>query len=291
MDISNLEPGKYVLALSGGVDSVSLLDLLMQQPLVGLVLAHYNHGIRDDASEDEHFVHAVAKSYNLRLEVGRGRLGAGSSEELARQKRYQFLDGVAKKHNARSIITAHHQDDLIETVFLNILRGTGYRGLTAIYLNPKVKRPLFKVPKKDIMEYAKKRKLKWVEDSSNQDTKYLRNYIRKYVTPKLDQSQREKIVKIVEKVAKSQANIENELAKMSQNSQINRQQIVDLPLQVGNELITYWLRQLGGLEYDRPTIERLNLVIRTASPGTKHNVKNTVWLKTSTQTAQLTKTV
>lgn len=216
MNYLRLEPGKYVLALSGGVDSVSLLDLLVKQPQVELILAHYNHGIRVDSIKDEQFVRAVAKDYNLKLEVDRGQLGADSSEELARQKRYEFLNHVAKKHGTQSIITAHHQDDLIETVFLNLLRGTGYRGLTAICLNPNVKRPLMGVPKKEIIDYAKKCRLNWIEDSSNRDTKYLRNYIRKYIMTKLDDSQRYQIVKIVDKVAINQINIENELAKMEQ---------------------------------------------------------------------------
>lgn len=291
MDISSLKSGKYVLALSGGVDSVSLLDLLKKrQPTLKLILAHYNHGIRADSARDEQFVREVAIRYGLKLEVDHGHLGADCSEELARKKRYEFLNNVVKKHNALLIITAHHQDDLIETVFINILRGTGYRGLTAIFLNPKIKRPLTSVSKQEIIEYARKNRLKWVEDSSNQDPKYLRNYIRKHVMPNLNQEQRRQIFKIVEKVAKNQLSIEQEFAKISHNELITRQQIINLPLDVGNELIIYWLRQLGVLEYDRGTVERLNLTLRTASSGTVHNVKNNIWLKMNATTAQLTKT-
>src|SRR3989338_6989044 len=105
----------------------------------------------------------TAQKYGLPFEVGHGRLGKAASEETARQARYEFLDKVKRKYKADAIITAHHQDDLIETAFLNILRGTGRKGLSSI-VNPKIRRPILNVPKAEILAYAKQHHLKWYED-------------------------------------------------------------------------------------------------------------------------------
>jgi len=291
MKVLDLEPGKYVLAISGGVDSMVLLDIIRKQSNVKLVLAHFNHGIRADSHKDELLVKQTAKLNCNILELGNGYLGHGASEDLARNERYRFLESIAQKHNAGGIVTAHHQDDLIETAFLNILRGTGYRGLTAIYVNSKIQRPLIKISKHEILKYAKSNGLKWHEDSTNQDMNYLRNYVRKYVMPKLNKKDRQQIVKIVEDVAIRQSKIEKDLATMSQFNSLNsidRQQFINLPVKVSNELLTYRLRRLGLKDYDKKTIERLSVAIKTAFPGTSYDVKNKFWLKFGLKTAQLT---
>src|SRR5438270_2251525 len=115
----NVPPGRYVLAVSGGVDSMVLLDLLAKLPGLELVVAHFNHGIRPESVNDEELVANRAKRLNLPLELGYASLGQGASEATARQARYQFLEAVQKKYKAKAIITAHHQDDWIETAVIN----------------------------------------------------------------------------------------------------------------------------------------------------------------------------
>jgi tRNA(Ile)-lysidine synthase len=101
-----IEPGKYVLAVSGGVDSMVLLDLLAKQAKgskkigIQLIVAHFNHGIRADSADDELLTAEVTKRYGLPFEVGYGELGTGASEETAREARYKFLEGVKVKHAA-----------------------------------------------------------------------------------------------------------------------------------------------------------------------------------------------
>src|SRR4051812_31887046 len=107
--------GKYILAVSGGVDSMVLLDLLARKPGIELVVAHFDHGIRPDSKKDEVLVRKAAASYGVAFEPGQGNLGPAASEATARQARYHFLDEVLTKHQALKIITAHHQDDAIET--------------------------------------------------------------------------------------------------------------------------------------------------------------------------------
>ena len=127
LDIT-VKPGRYVLAVSGGVDSMVLLNLLQQQPDVQLTIAHFDHGIRTDSADDRRLVQAAARFYGLPVVYHEGQLGADASEATARQARYEFLRTVRLVANAKAIITAHHQDDVLETAILNMLRGTGRRG-------------------------------------------------------------------------------------------------------------------------------------------------------------------
>src|SRR5258708_37503607 len=98
----NTPPGKYILAVSGGVDSMVLLDLLSKKPDVELVVAHFNHGIRADSNLDEELVEKAAQKHGLFHEVGYGKLGAGASEETAREASYKFLKSAARKHKANA---------------------------------------------------------------------------------------------------------------------------------------------------------------------------------------------
>ena len=166
---------KYVLAVSGGVDSVVLLDMLVSKTDSELIVAHFDHGIRGDSSDDAVFVAELAKKYGLPFFTRREELGLGASEEKARNRRYKFLRSVAKKHNAK-LVTAHHADDVIESIAINLSRGTGWRGLAV--LDSDVFRPLTDMTKSEILSYANKHKLKWHEDSTNDSSKYLRNRIR-----------------------------------------------------------------------------------------------------------------
>src|SRR5437764_343012 len=132
MDVVLPKPGKYVVAVSGGVDSVALLDMLARSDDLKLVVAHFDHGIRKDSAKDRKFVEDLAKNYDLPFVYEEGHLGSGTSEAVARGARYDFLHRVKKSHGAQAIITAHHQDDVLETAIINLLRGTGRKGLTSL---------------------------------------------------------------------------------------------------------------------------------------------------------------
>src|SRR4051794_19867846 len=125
MDVVLPKPGSYVVAVSGGVDSMALLHYLQTRPGIKLTVAHFDHGIRDDSPEDRKLAQEVAKSYKLPFVYHEGRLGGEASEATARAARYDFLNKVRRSSQAQAIITAHHQDDLLETAILNMLRGTG----------------------------------------------------------------------------------------------------------------------------------------------------------------------
>jgi tRNA(Ile)-lysidine synthase len=286
--------GKYIVAVSGGVDSMALLDMLRENSSLELVVAHFNHGIRPDSTEDEKLVVKTAKKYGLSVEVGSGKLGANASEDLARQRRYNFLNSVARNYKASKIITAHHQDDLIETALLNILRGTGPRGLVSIADNPNILRPLLKTSKKSLVNYAKANNLEWREDGSNKDTRYLRNYLRQQVLPNLTDEQRKHLLNNIEKIAERQKEKDYLIATLSRNlikqNTLNRDKFRLLPTDVASELLLNWLRNMEAKDLDKKTIDRLNIALRTGQTGTKHPVKDDLWLNLHIKTAQLTKT-
>lgn len=282
-------PGRYVVAVSGGVDSMVLLDILSKDPSIDLIVAHYDHGIRMDSGNDEKLVAATAKRLGLIYEAGKGELGENTSEEQARKYRYSFLEAIKYKYGADGIITAHHQDDLIETAFLNLLRGSGPRGLVAIKINPKIKRPMLNISKGEILEYAKEHKINWLEDSTNYDESYLRNYIRKNITPNLSAEMRRKLISNIEKVAEKSKEKEELIATISHKitiqEKINRSKYIGLPLEIRNELIAYWLRSYKTENFDRKMLEKIDIVLKTGKPGTNYPIKESLWLYLAQNTA------
>ena len=182
MDIS-LESGTYIVAVSGGVDSIVLLDILKNQTDLNLIVAHFDHGVRTDSELDRQFVEKLSKKINLPFVYESAQLGSAASEEAARSARYAFLERARQAYQARAIVTAHHQDDVLETAIINLLRGTNRRGLSSLTSRPQLARPLLHVSKRDLKAYAQEQGLVWREDSTNSDDSYLRNYVRLHLVP------------------------------------------------------------------------------------------------------------
>lgn len=171
-----------LLAISGGVDSACLLHMMKNDPEV--LVAHFNHGTRPSSNDDEKFVQKLAMAYGKKCIIGRANLGENVSEEKARIARYNFLSQVAKENQAE-IYTAHHLDDLVETIAINLLRGTGWRGLAPFSAKYSKQpflgndtmgfTPMFKT---DLLKYAAKNNLAFREDPTNHEDNYLRNRLR-----------------------------------------------------------------------------------------------------------------
>lgn len=210
----SLEAGKYIVAVSGGIDSVVLLDVLLQLPGVELVVAHVDHGIRSDSDQDVVMVQGLAEQYHLSFETTRFELGPNAPESLAREKRYAWLELVQAKYGADAIVTAHHQDDVIETIFINIMRGTGWRGLASLREIDQRRRPFLNISKIDIVNYAIEHDLQWHEDSTNDDLRYLRNYIRHGIMPRLSLAARTKLVDLYHDQCRLRTQIETEVAQL-----------------------------------------------------------------------------
>lgn len=261
-----LKPGTYIVAVSGGVDSVALLYALRAMPDVALVVAHFDHGIRPDSAADRQFVAELAEQYKLPFIYETAQLGPSASEATAREARYTFLRRVLKEQNAAAIVTAHHQDDLLETAIINIIRGTGRKGLSSLGQATDVVRPLLDVPKRDLLTYAKQHNLDWREDSTNQDDTFLRNHLRHNVLPRLAVADRQKLLKhIAEATVRNQ--MIDELLAMSADNQLNRQQFIMLPHAVAREVMASWLRANNLRDFNRGTLERAVWAAKTFHPG------------------------
>ena len=155
-----------------------LLERFFRDEPENIVVAHFNHGTRTSADLDEQFVFLRCKELKVPFETMKIMLGEGASEELARQKRYDFLYHVANKYGGE-IYTAHHLDDLIESIAINLIRGTGWRGLTPFSDN-RIHRPFIEMGfyKADILRFAAGNKVLFREDPTNATDDYLRNRVR-----------------------------------------------------------------------------------------------------------------
>jgi tRNA(Ile)-lysidine synthase len=185
-----------VVGVSGGADSVALLHILhgLRHRLgVLLHVAHFNHRLRVSADRDERFVKALAIQLNLPITISRRKSalkGKLTSEDEARQWRLKFFVGVANQIKASTIVLAHNQNDLAETVFMRLLRGAGLAGLRGILGEneiggKKFVRPLLSIQRSQIEHYLKAHHIKFCNDETNQQTHYLRNKIRLKLIPEI----------------------------------------------------------------------------------------------------------
>jgi tRNA(Ile)-lysidine synthetase-like protein len=280
-----LPEGQYVLAVSGGVDSVSLLHAVKDMPGVELVVAHYDHGIRPDSAKDRRFVQDLAKKYGLPFVFEEGELGPDAGEAAAREARYGFLENVKREHKARAIVTAHHRDDVLETAVINLLRGSGRKGLTALASREGLERPLLDVPKSKVEAYARRHDLEWREDPTNQDTGYLRNYVRHELLPRFDEKGRERLWKIIGGLKVTNAELDGilagQLAVQPSVDRLDRGWFIGLPHDVSREMMAAWLRSQGVRGFDRKTLERLVAAAKTAAPGRSFDVVDGAVIKVS----------
>jgi tRNA(Ile)-lysidine synthase len=183
-----------LVAFSGGSDSVFLLEFLLKYKRrfkIDLAAFHLNHNLRGkEAKIDERFcknltaqkkIPFFSTSKNVKLFAKRNRM---SLEEAGRELRYGELLKIAKTHNYKKIATAHNADDNTETVLLNLIKGTGIRGLSGIpERREEIIRPILVLTKKEILDYLHNKKIKYRTDSSNIKNDYQRNYLRNEVIP------------------------------------------------------------------------------------------------------------
>ena len=188
--------GLLLCAVSGGRDSVCLLHYLANlAPGRGfsVAAAHLNHKMRPEAQPDEDFVRTLCRKLDVPFYTEAAPVyetaeqwGLGV-EETGRRLRYDFLQRTADTIGAERIATAHHAQDQAETVLLNLLRGTGPEGLAGIPpVRGRIVRPLLQTSRREIEDYLEEHGLSYVEDSTNQDTHYARNRLRRELWPQLE---------------------------------------------------------------------------------------------------------
>ncbi len=281
----------YLVAVSGGVDSVVLLDMLARAPRTknqelspNYIVAHVDHGIRgEDSAVDARFVKRLAKQYGLPCVSTELYLGKSASEELARQKRYEFLFAEAKKHRA-VVVTAHHQDDLIETIALNHTRGTGWRGL-AVMDRSDIYRPLLTRTKQQVYEYALAHHLEWVEDATNASNRYLRNRLRHRLAAATVDT--DKLLALRARQLQLRKVIEAETARVWHRAAWSRHFLMQIDETVAIELLGHACQVATGKRPTRPQLLRALLRVKTAKPGAIHHIGDQLKLVVSARKYQI----
>lgn len=256
-----LSGNKFIVAVSGGKDSMALLDACINLNL-NVIAAHCNFKLRGEESDgDQQLVkeYCVNKSipletitFDTKKEQQKNKL---SIQETARNLRYAWFEELRSKHNAQYIFTAHHQTDHAETFLLNLTRGSGLKGLAGIpQVNNKVARPLLHCSKYSIDEYVQYSNVPYRNDSSNDNVKYARNFIRKKILPLLIQQNAQAVAHIhqsIELISLANELVEQEAEKIyhqyiSQNNDVITIDLVSFKQYPYYKLVGFlWLNGLG----------------------------------------------
>lgn len=242
---------KLILAVSGGPDSIAMLDILYNLKLenelmknIDFIVCHVNHMIREEAEEDEKFVKNFCAKINIpffskKINIPEiSKIEKKGLEEIARIERYKFFDEIMQKTGANKIAIAHNKNDKIETIIMNFLRGSGSSGLIGIepIKNQKYIRPLIECERTEIEEYCIKRNLQPKIDKTNFDNHYTRNKIRNVVIPYIKEEFNPNIINTIDRLSdlikEEEEYIENQVINVYNQILINekneKQIILDL---------------------------------------------------------------
>ena len=232
----NIENNTIVAAISGGPDSMLLLDILLDlrgKMNLNIVVAHVHHNLRKESDYEAIELEKYCKENNLIFEMKKIEKYPNDkfSEESARKIRYEFFDEVIKKYNSSILFTAHHGDDLIETILMRLTRGSslkGYAGFESITHDRgyKIVRPLIYLTKVEIETYLNEKGIWYAKDMSNENDKYTRNRYRKYLLPELKKENKKvhhKFIEFNEKVLMANEYINNQVDEIYNNIVINEE--------------------------------------------------------------------
>lgn len=282
----------YWIAYSGGLDSQVLLMLCHQlrtEIPLNLVAIHINHGLSQHAMTWQ--AHCVRTCNTLKIELITHQLtdlnpNANNLEETARNLRYQFFAECLAQNDV--LLTAHHQDDQAETVLLQLLRGAGVKGLAAM---PHIKlfakghhaRPLLNFSREQLHRYANANELQWIDDESNQNQHFTRNFFRQQILPLLKQrwpTATKMIARSASHCAEAQQLL-NEHAQIhllnlrgSQPNTLSIARLLELSYVEQRSILRYWINQLG---YPVPDATRLTAIQNNALRAAKDRMPQVFW--------------
>ncbi len=191
--LNQLEDEYIIVGVSAGPDSMALLHMLQTYCQKSLVCAHINHNVRSNSVKEEKYLKDYCDKHSIYFEsITINNYTENNFENEARKKRYQFYEQTLKKYHSHTLVLAHHGDDLIETILMKIIRGSNLEGYAGIKTysnmnNYTIVRPLLCLTKKDLLKYNKDNDITYYIDSTNEDTSYMRNRLRKNILPLLKQ--------------------------------------------------------------------------------------------------------
>lgn len=290
-----------VVAFSGGYDSMCLLNILndiSEIKNLKLIAAHYNHNWRgEEARKEQEHCKEFCESKNIEFYTETAPDGVKKTEAAGRDLRYDFFNRVVKKYKADAVVTAHNYDDNAETILYRIIKGTGVVGLKGIAKNRDIYyRPLLDIKRAEIEEYCELNNLVPNKDSSNEDTKYKRNLIRKEVLPLLEKINPEikKSLTSLGNVAQEESNIVDEYLneisdKLYFKNKIIKEEYTKLSSSAKKKII-YLTLYNEGIEYDYEKVNNLYHFIEEnlyLSKNSKCSVTTDTWLIISEQYIQI----
>jgi tRNA(Ile)-lysidine synthase len=271
---------RYLIGVSGGRDSVALLNWLVSLGYDKLIVCYLNHQLRGRSSDaDARFVQKLAAKYQIGFELGAANVRAlarkkkMSLETAAREARYSFFSRAAKRRRCHKIFLAHHADDLVETFLLNLIRGAGLTGLGGIRdvssrqihgLELTILRPLLSIWRSDIDKYVREYHLRFREDATNKNLAPTRNRIRNRIIPYLEKILDRNIRQNLWRTATIAAEEENWLDKEvpdSTNVDLSVPKLRALPITLQRRAILKWLRARNIADVGFDVIERVRLLL------------------------------
>ena len=261
-----------VIGVSGGPDSMCLLDILVKQTKIPCTIqvAHINHQIREEADQDEEYVRQYCKKNNINFYAKRidiikyANTNKIGTEEAGRKIRYEFFEEIKEKTKSSKIATAHNQNDNVETVFMKLIRGSGLTGLRGIEVirENKYIRPLIQCQREEIEEYCKQNNLKPRMDQTNQDNQYTRNKIRNCLIPYIQQEFNPNLVPTIERLSNIVKQEDNYIQEQMKQKYKKQQIVLDiknfnqLETVIKNRMIRYIINDILKLSF---TIENIHI--------------------------------
>jgi tRNA(Ile)-lysidine synthase len=263
-----------IVGVSGGRDSIALVHALQNQRKdLTIIPAHVNHGLRLTADDDAAFTEGILARWLLPCEIYKPRAPkSGNTEAWGREKRYEFFEKLRKKYKASFILTAHHQDDDFESMMLHFLRGTRVKGLSGMLpQRGEILRPLLYTSREDINKYIEKHQIPYVDDPTNKDESFARNFLRhkiipvlKHVYPNLESRWQEQKDYWLELQDMLEVSAECFLDEFLTKDGLNRDAYKELPFPIRATVLEIWFRETTEkMVRDSDTIHRWDKAIRT----------------------------
>ena len=251
------------------------MALLAMYAHADIIVVHVDHGTRKSSAEDANFVRRKCQELGVKFYETRLELGEGVSEELARKKRYEFLKTIQEKEGG-TLCTAHHLDDVLESIAINLIRGTGWRGLTPFYGDELV-RPFIisKMWKRDVLKFAGKQNICFRQDPTNYEADYLRNRVREKMT-ELDETARVDIIELFEKQNELRGKIKKLVTELAKQTVVGKNfHKKELFLAADEKVALEVLREIclmHGYSLTRKQLVDFLLAIKTYAPHKKFNL-------------------
>jgi len=269
----------YLIAYSGGADSTALLHLFSSLENVRAI--HINHGIQSQAKIWQEHCQATCKQLNIPLIIEHAELPNNSgniSENACRQARYAFFEQHLRPHEI--LLTAHHAQDQAETVLLKLMRGTGIKGLCGIeklrkFAQGYIARPLLEYSPKVLKDYLVSNNFSWIEDASNLDNRYKRNFIRNEIIPQLESQ----FTHVVENITRSAKNSGHSLDLLNhlidfQEKSLSIKKLEQLPASLQPTLLYHWLSHKNLPTPDKAVLHQITQDFIHANADKQPHYKN-----------------